>query len=77
MYEDAGALSWDPLVDVIRRNFRKQEVALACPYRTFGPLVESGSHALQFGIRRHQMIDRWVEFLNVLRKRRHGEGRQY
>ena len=60
-----------PLIDVVGRNFRKHERAIASPGRPFQPFVKTGGHPLQLGIGRHNLIEGSVEFLNVLGESRY------
>ena len=61
-----AALPRNPLDDVVRRNFRKQERALPSPDRPFRPLIETGCHLLKHGIGRDELIDSRVDSLNLL-----------
>jgi hypothetical protein len=75
VHENARALTRDPQVDVVCWDLCKQESSFVRPNWAFSPLVEASGYALQLGIRPNQLLESWVELLNVLRQCGHGESR--
>jgi len=73
VHENPSALTRDPQVDVVCWDLRKQKSSFVRPNWPFSPLIEASGYALQLGIRPNQLLESWVELLNVLRQWGHVE----
>jgi hypothetical protein len=70
MHEYARAFTWNPNVNVVCGNLGKQESSFVGPHWTFGPFVETSGDALEPGVRADYLIERGIELLDILSKRR-------
>jgi hypothetical protein len=66
VHKNAGALTWDPQVDLVCWDLGKQKSSCARPNWSFRPFVEANAYALQLGVRSDQLIESGIDLLNIL-----------